>query len=88
LTDALSALVFLAAKASQKQKRRALRLLQNRMAAVPGKPSAEDTENLKTMAARLNLVSNKCVWEENLATTLVPRNWMGQHSVMAVSKPF
>jgi hypothetical protein len=85
--DALSALVFLAAKASQKQKRRALRLLQNGMAAVPGKPSAEDTENLKTIAARLNLVS-KCVWEENLATTLVPQNWMGQHSVSSLSKPF
>jgi hypothetical protein len=72
LTDALSALVFIAAKTSQKRKRRALRQLQNRMTASPKKPSAEDIDKEKTMIARLNLVPT-CIWEENLATALVPR---------------
>jgi hypothetical protein len=76
LTDALSALVFLAAKASQKRKQRALRLLQNRMAASPEKPSAEDMEKLKTMTSRINLVPT-CIWEENFATALVPRTLDG-----------
>jgi hypothetical protein len=71
LTDALSSLIFIAADASRKRKQKALRLFRKHVDAADN-PSVEDMNKLKKMTARLNLIPT-CIWDEDLTSTLPPR---------------